>query len=258
MQSILHKAMPGNIHTDPFPYVLVREALNTAYYDQLSAAFPPLERVARGKPIQNNTAYLLSGQECLESDEFALIWRDFMAYHLSSAFFREALKLLANHFRMIHPTIDRIVGKPLEEATVGMRRPGATADILLDCQFGLNSPVTEESRVRGVHIDNHRKLFNALLYMRLPEDRSFGGDLALFNACKPLQWGFGGDSYAVQDDAVGERGHIPYSANVLVLFVNSPKSFHAVTPRSVTPHVRRYINLLAELRKPLFSFPPEP
>ena len=259
MQSILGSATSANVHADPFPHVFVPEALGAAYYDQLNAAFPSLDQVARGKPIRNNASYLLSGQECLETDEFAPIWREFMRYHLGPGFFRDALKLLANHFRKTHPNIDRIIGKPIEEATVGMRRGGATEDIRLDCQFGINSPVIEQSRVRGVHLDNQRKLFNALLYMRLPEDDSSGGNLALFEFHQPpRQWGVDGDSRACDHATAREVGQIPYRPNFLVLFVNSPRSFHGVTPRTVTPHVRRYINFLAEVREPLFPFPPEP
>lgn len=255
MQSVLQKATHDDVNAEPFPHALVRNALAADYYDQLSAAFPTLEQVARGQRIENNRAYLLSGQRCLESDELAPIWRNFMQYHLSHDFFREACQLLGDKFRQMHPEIDRLIGRPLERATVGMRRPGATEDILLDCQFGINSPVAEESRVRGIHVDNHRKLFNALLYMRVPDDNSRGGELALYRDEKPLQWGFGGDLYGVQDEAVTECGRVAYSANLLVMFVNSPRSFHGVTPRSVTPHVRRYINFLAEVRQPLFPLP---
>jgi hypothetical protein len=48
---------------------------------------------------------------------------------------------------------------------------------------------------------------------------------------------------------------VPYEANTLVLFLNSPNSVHGVTPRPPTPHVRRYINFQVELSRDLFTLP---
>ena len=39
---------------------------------------------------------------------------------------------------------------------------------------------------------------------------------------------------------------VPYRANTLVLFSNSPAAIHGVTPRSVTQAPRRYMNFLGE------------
>ena len=39
---------------------------------------------------------------------------------------------------------------------------------------------------------------------------------------------------------------MPYRANTLVLFSNSPAAIHGVTPRSVTQAPRRYMNFLGE------------
>jgi hypothetical protein len=39
---------------------------------------------------------------------------------------------------------------------------------------------------------------------------------------------------------------VPYRPNTLAFFVNAPKAIHGVTPRSVTPVPRRYVNFLGE------------
>jgi hypothetical protein len=40
---------------------------------------------------------------------------------------------------------------------------------------------------------------------------------------------------------------IAYEANRLVGFVNAVEAVHSVTPRPVTPHVRRYLDIVVEL-----------
>ena len=46
---------------------------------------------------------------------------------------------------------------------------------------------------------------------------------------------------------------VKYRANTLVLFITSLNSVHGVTKRLPTKHVRRYVNMLAEFREPLFD-----
>jgi len=57
-------------------------------------------------------------------------------------------------------------------------------DMKLDCQFGMNSPVSSLGSVRGPHIDKPYKLYAALLYFRRPDDNFAGGDLDLYRARK--------------------------------------------------------------------------
>ena len=49
---------------------------------------------------------------------------------------------------------------------------------------------------------------------------------------------------------------VGYGANVFACFINGPTSVHAVSPRSPTPLVRRYINLIAKVGFQLFETPP--
>ena len=120
-------------------------------------------------------------------------------------------------------------------------------------QFGINTPVREASRVRGVHVDNPMKIFNALLYMRLDEDDSEGGE---FQICKFTGRPRFHDQVLVSDEHVEVVNQIPYRANDLAFVINSMHALHAVSPRQPTPHIRRYVNFLAELRIPIFDLKP--
>lgn len=61
---------------------------------------------------------------------------------------------------------------------------------------------------------------------------------------------------AVRDEVAERFATVPYRANTLVTFVNTPDSIHGVSERGVTAHPRRYINFLAELREPLLDLSP--
>lgn len=46
---------------------------------------------------------------------------------------------------------------------------------------------------------------------------------------------------------------VKYQSNVLVLFLNSIKSLHGVTVRSVANEPRLFLNLIGEVNRPLFN-----
>jgi hypothetical protein len=130
------------------------------------------------------------------------------------------------------------------------RRRGS---IGLDAQIAVNTPaLTEGTSVRTPHLDRTDKLFIGLLYLRLPDDDSQGADLELL---KPKQDGklvYGRQRLLPAEQTIHVRT-IPYRKNTLVLFLNTPKSLHGVTPRGITRHTRYFINLVGETAEPLFE-----
>ena len=95
--------------------------------------------------------------------------------------------------------------------------------------------------------------------MRDPDDDSIGGDQEICrwrakpefkNAYIP---GHQVTNTHIDDDQVELVNTVQYRANTLVMFVNSPFAVHGVTERQPTPHVRRYINFIAQFREPLYD-----
>ena len=78
---------------------------------------------------------------------------------------------------------------------------------------------------------------------------SQGGDLIL---CRPKS-GQPLRMYQREVDAgsLEEFQRIRYGRSVLVLFLNGPRSVHAVSPRQPTPHTRRVLNLIGQAPRPL-------
>jgi len=251
VQSIVSGLQPGHIQRVPFPHIVVNNALDADYYDQLAADFPTLQQVAGQGRLKNNHAYRLGAEAVIDNPGIARIWREFFAYHTSAPFFAELLGLWGDEIARLHPGLSNNFGKPIEAFSVGRRKPqksraaeNADTDLVLDCLFGNNSPVRSTSSVRGPHIDSGRKLFSALLYFRHPDDDSSGGALELYSVR--------GGSYPLRVRKkiparyVDKVKEIPYAANTLFIWLNSGLSVHGVSPRSVSPLPRRYISFTGE------------
>lgn len=252
VHSVLERLDPSHIVLDPQPYLYSTEALDPDYYGELAAAYPSLETVAGSGPLENNRAYLRQAREVIDNPVIPAIWRDFFAYHTSEDFFREMIAFWRAALDRVYPNLDTLLGTPVDQATIGLRSRGKekalenkSADVMMDCQFGVNSPVKEKTAVRGPHVDDTHKLYAGLLYFRLPEDSVEGGDLVLYRAKEGSRY-FQDGRRDIPERYVEPFRVVPYRANTLVMYLNTPRSIHGVSPRAVTPLYRRYINLQCE------------
>jgi len=255
VHSILRNLERQRIVDEPYPHAVVPDALDPAYYAELAGAFPSLERIAGREPLPSNRVFRIPACEVQADSAIPAIWRDFFAYHCSGAFFRELVAFWRGAIEQEYSNIEAWFGKPLSEVTTGTRayRGGRApehlpenmqADAMLDCQFVVNSPVKEPGSVRGPHLDKPYKLFAAILYFRHPEDRSTGGNL-LLERFKTRRYHFDRRQH-IAPHLVEPFAEIPYGPNTLVVWLNTPRSLHSVTPRSVTSVPRRYLNFLTE------------
>ena len=248
--SILAKADKGMIKKKPFPHLVIKDAIDEALYDQLASEFPSnaeifSKDVQPDKSLRNNARYQTSAATALESP----LWNDFVKYHVSHEFYKEVTNLFGSYIGDIH-NIQQRFNKDVEELDVCMREnagrfvasQSGSADVALDCQVGINSPVTQVSTVRGMHTDAPNKLFVGLFYMRTKDDDSTGGDLNLYRYKDRHPRNMNPENLEIFDT-------VQYDKNTLVFFVNSPYSVHGVTNRSITPHCRRLINFVGEIYK---------
>lgn len=249
----------GDIRREPFPHLVVPNALPAACYAELEAAWPTLEQIAGPGPLENNRLYKLAAAEVVDNPAIAAPWRAFFAYHTSAHFLRRVAAVWGPELELLHPGFGAAFGRPLAQLQVLPRQPGKrgnaanrSAEIMLDCQFGMNSPVLRSTSVRGAHLDNPAKLFAGLLYFRARGDDSAGGDLELYRPRAGRRVRRSGSR--VEPGSVAVAASIPYAPNTLVMWLNSPLAIHGVSPRSVTPIPRRYVNLLGECYRPGVSF----
>ncbi len=161
------------------------------------------------------------------------LWRELVRVHQSQAFLDQFVALFARGIRSTYPWFEDEIG-PLDRLRAGVRYRDSfdDVDVLLEAQPAINTPVTgPPTSVRAGHLDNPDKLFVGLYYMRHPDDHSTGGDLELYRytQSKPI---FDGHEIGARYIEAAEK--VSYEANTAILFLNTDRSLHGVTPRTQT------------------------
>ncbi|EHR42207.1 hypothetical protein [Alishewanella jeotgali] len=256
--SILSNASKADIFSEPYPHIIIKNALDPTVFKRLADEYPDPAIVLNGRE-KKDTWYDYPACSALQNNNISPIWQEFLAYHTSSAFYQELLQLFGDIIKQWHPQLEQTFGKRLEDFSISMRQNGAAdnpknylSDVSLECQFYVN--YTEQSKaVRGPHVDRPTELFAALLYFRQDDDDSIGSNLDVCQAIDPAHVHPGKKILVdhlpmeVEPKKVSVVRTAEYEANTLVLFINSEKSIHAVSPRTATKTPRKHINFTADL-----------
>ena len=253
VQSLLSSVTAADVVVEPFPHVVVRPALDPAVADRLLAEYPSIETITRGAEYASNQAFLYSAGDSLRDPDLSPTWKAFVELHASAAFAHQVFAL----FDAVLPEAMVPVVRSDPPPTVGIRKVAdyASVRMLVDAQIGMNTPVTAQATsVKGPHVDRARALYGGLYYLRHPDDRSEGGNLEMFRFKGDPRRRFEGQH--IDAEHVELVKTVPYEHNTLVLFVNSIHSLHGVSVRTVTPFPRYLVNLLAEVKKPVYDFSP--
>jgi hypothetical protein len=249
---LLADVKQSDIVTEPYAHYTQADVVPASLYQELAAEFPTLATIVNERSdIGSNEAVRMTAKQVLTDRRISPLWREFFEYHTSAEYWREVTRLFAAHFRREFPGLEDRVGRAYEEWRVVPRGYAGEADVRLDCQFVMNTPVTRKSSVKTAHIDLCDKIFSALYYMRDPRDRSEGGDLDIYDWRREPR--FVKHRALTRDVEVVKT--VPYRANAYLCFVNSPQAVHGVSPRGTTDVPRRYINFIAEL--PVKAFEPK-
>jgi hypothetical protein len=256
--SVLRKARAEDVVTEPFPHLVIRDALPDAVCDALIAEYPPLDALAIDGN-DNNRRWSVTAWDARRNPRIAPIWQELVAYHASRAFYDELIDVFGEHVTHLYPRLFPDVAT-LRSQRVGLRERDSFEDfdVLVDAQISGNTPVSDASSVKTIHIDSEHKLFTGLLYLRRPEDDSVGGDLNIVRFRDDLTRGQARRRYdgMFVDDALTEYvSTVPYQRNMLLLFVNGLSALHGVTVRQPTSHLRLFLNLVCETREKLFDVP---
>ena len=248
MKSLLSGIGRGAIRLDPFPHILIDDALDWPVFEALNGSFPSFAQIGwnnPAKPPGSNLRYQLSAWIIRNHSELSPIWKDFVGLHSDPDFYLAVADLFHGHWpdTLLRALKGRFGG---HEMGLLLRDRPATGRVLQDARCEINTPVTgPASSSRRAHIDLPSRIYSGLLYFRAPDDDSIGGDLQLF------RWRPGAvrnpDTYEQPEDAVEVAVTIPYRANRFVLFPQCLDALHGVSVRQPTPHTRRYVFITAEL-----------
>ena len=225
------------LRTDPFPHIVKKDALPPDTYDLLKKTRLPDEVIDRGGKGQNSRIDAHTYELCGTG-----VWKDFLSYYTGEEFFSEVVRVFGDEIKALYPDL------PLENQSVGVRFTG-DFDISTECQIGINTPCETRSRVIGPHLDNPCELYAGLLYMPVKGDK-WGGDFEIRKYTSlPRFYG----KLKIDDDCTEVVCTVPYEPNTFVMFINSPWSVHSVSERGPCKEYRRLVNIIGEVRKPLFG-----
>lgn len=255
MISVLSRVTKAHLRTEPFPHFVIKEALDWRVFEQLEREYPSADLILDGKQhTPENTRHDYSAHKILGDSRISPLWRQFAEYHTSPAFFQEIMGIWGSEVLRLYPNVEQSIGKPMAEWSTGVRRKDTGVDFVLDCQIGINTPLSRPSSVRGAHVDNPVELYAGLLYFKPLQDESTGGDLLIYRY-KRKDYRFHGKA-ELNERYVEKVGQVPYERNTLVFFINSINSVHGVTARSASSRPRRLVNIIGEFpAKGLFRIP---
>ena len=257
--SLLSKISPDQIITEPFPHVVVENALDDQLCRQLMREFPPVETFTQGQPVRSNQKIIYPGARALRNPDLSELWRSLILDHLQPSIWGESLRLFRPHLLNAYPDFEERFGK-LDEMTTGIRNIDdfSQCDVLLDSELVIHTPVVDEPCVeRGPHLKTRVKPFAAYLYLRPDEDDSQGSDHVLYSI-KPGGSLLFDQVQATDPELLVVEKVIPYRQNTFIIFLNTPESIQGLTMRSVSRVPLMMFHFLAEMREPLFSIDFEP
>jgi hypothetical protein len=252
MPSLLDNVKKEQIITQPYPHLVIEDALPATLYQQLLNEYPALTTINKGAQFASNQRFSLSAPDIINNPKISANWQELVRWHSSAEFFQQAIKLFDDHIKAIYPDFEKQIG------TIKLLRTGIRngddreqVDVMLDAQICINTPVVAKpSSVRRVHVDLPNKLLVGLYYLRDSADSSTGGDLEI---CRFKYHHYRFNKASVDDRDIEVVKTIRYRANTLVMFINSIDSLHGVSVRAITPYPRYLFNLVVEVKKPLFN-----
>jgi hypothetical protein len=256
--NLLENLQPADVVPEPFPHVIVSGALPAQYVERLTEEFPTDAILRTAEPDDasgSNRRVSLYAATVAKRRDVSPLWKRFIEEQSSARFTRHAFRIFGPTIERVYPEFARRFDSQFDRVRCGVRYRDSfdTSDALSDAGPSINTPVTTlPSSVRVAHLDLANKLFVGLYYLRPPADRETrGGDLVLCRYKRGVRPRL--SRFDVDPECIEPLRTVPYESNVLVLFLNTLHSVHAVTPRVRTPHTRLFVNLLTEVRTPLFD-----
>ena len=234
--SVLQKT--PTLATDPYPHVIIEDALPEDVYDRLEKAWPE-QQLLKTEPFDNGICYRLKSDQMLKPDVVSDAWREFAQYHTSAKFYNEVKCIFGDFMPIIDNLSEYISARGWY---IGGDKIGT------DCQTVMHKPVHFSSRTP--HIDNPREIYAGLLYMPYADDESKGGDFQLHKQESVVTEVNKNGGREVGNKAGEIVKTVPYKRNTFVMFLNnSTNTIHSVSARSGATKYRRSVNIIAEFNK---------
>jgi hypothetical protein len=182
-------------------------------------------------------------------------WKDFLAAHLTAAFFTRFVEVFESFVKTEYPGLQRTHGRRLQEFRPGVagRDDFRNCDVLLDAMIGVQTPVAGPPRLeRRPHVKGSDKFIDGFLYLRADDDTASGGDFELFAVKPGARPRFGKWAQTDREDLELVRS-VPYGQGTLVMALNTSRSILALSSRGPGPRPLMYANFTLRTRRRLFD-----
>ena len=243
MYSLLQKK--PTVQTDPYPHVIIEEALPWDLYEALENSFPEGMVMQKHNAYDNGICFRLKADKLLDpTGSVPGVWKEFTRYHTSAEWFNQVNEL----FR---PYMPSVLHKTFTEDDLGARGwADENKNIWTDCQLVMHRPI-EEITTRTPHIDNPMEMWAGLLYMPCQNDQSTGGEFQIYSTQSSVQKVDKKAGRQIYDSDLGTViKTIPYKRNTFVMFANnSPNTVHGVSLRQNATLSRRSVNIIGEFKR---------
>jgi hypothetical protein len=241
---------------DPYPHVVVNDALPAEIADTLIAEMPPLDILMQrgwsGSPFR----FPLPSPTAIADTRISPRWKAALqsCVAASQILLDRSVALLGAHMQRTYPTFAADFGALQDLRAVPRGEHKQSRGLVgMDAQLVANGPDPDGgSIVRGPHIDQPDKLISALLYLRDRDDDSEGGELELYEPLSGVPLFFDAGN-GVPASAVRVARRYPYRHNLMIVPVNSPRALHGVSPRGHSLRPRYHLHFVGEMAAPLFQ-----
>lgn len=182
--SVLDAVTADDLTIEPFPHLVVENAITEDLCRRLIDEFPPLSVFTNGRRVGDNVKIYYPSRLALGDDRISDAWKRFLSEHLTSAFYAQLIAVFGERLRAEYPRLERSYGRSLESLRVGQagRDDFSECDVLLDALIGVHTPVAGAQRLeRRPHVKVHDKFLEGFLYLRPDDDDAVGGDYELFS-----------------------------------------------------------------------------
>ncbi len=253
----LSRIAADSVVADPFPHVVIDDALPAALADELAATFPSRRAFTRWKPFTSNQKFLRFAPDVMADAAVGPAWKAYLADVAETAL-ADCVRLFAAHVRSEWPDFESRFG-PLETLRTVPHSPAcAGPEVFVDSMLLMHTPVTGRASVeRGPHIKIAQHVVLGYLTLRAPGDADPGGDYVLYSP-KPesaLQFG---ERQTTDESALMTDRVIPRRHNSMFLFLNTARSIQAVSARPVTPYPLIAHHFALRVGAPPFELPMAP
>jgi hypothetical protein len=248
--NILKNFKKKNYNSNPFPFFTINNAFTEKEYSILLSDYKLIINLLKLNKnySENNIRLQISSEDFLNNDLLKKTsWYDFILFHNSKEFILNLFDIFYEDIIKFYPNLVKAINKKDNQNFNGIRTKNYLNiyEFVSDVQPGINTPVYKKSSVRGPHVDNPVELIGGLFYLREKSDISEGGDLIIHDTNEHEIY-FEGKAEVQNLKVLKPILKIPYSANHCVFFLNTLKSVHSITQRSITNFNRNLTNIIIE------------